>query len=100
MQRDLRLKEDEIKKNVESSKELIKMRREKENLETKVKSLEKDMADLKTKEVTTQVRRTSQLESLEDLKQEKRFMESRINTLQRQVEQGDGRIVGHGKEDS
>ena len=93
LQRDLKLKDEEIKRGTENSKELMKLRREKENMETKIKNLEKDVADLKSKETTLHLRRTSDLESVEDLKQEKRYMESRISTLQRQVEQGDGKLV-------
>ena len=93
LERDVKLKDEEIKRGTENSKELMKLRREKENLETKVKSLEKDLADLKSKETAVHVRRTSELESLEDIKQEKRYLETRIGTLQRQVEQGDSKVV-------
>ena len=93
VERDLKVKEEEVKKGLESSKELIKLKREKENLETKVKSLEKDLANLKSREASTQVRRSSHLESLEDLRQEKRYMETRITMLLGQVEQGDSKLV-------
>lgn len=85
-------KELKLKVSAEKDQEITKLHREKENLELKIKSLEKDVADLKLKKSTLSLHKESTVENIEDLRKEKKHLESQVSSLKLQVDASDKKI--------
>ncbi|XP_053375258.1 citron Rho-interacting kinase-like [Mercenaria mercenaria] len=88
---ELKQKDSKLKKSAEKDLQISKLEREKENLNTKLKSLEKELVEVKSKEASG--RRGSKLENTEDLRQEKNYLETRVSTLQRQLDTADKKVT-------
>ncbi|WAR01895.1 CTRO-like protein [Mya arenaria] len=94
---DLKQKEKKVLETSEKEQQVTKLEREKQNFETKIKSMENEIQEIKCKERSVTMRR-SKMEDVEDLKQEKRFLESKVSNLQRQVENADQKTLKLEKE--
>lgn len=93
LESELKLKDKKIMKHLDTNSQISKLEREKDNLDTKMKSLEKELSDMKCKEKSGVARRGSKFEDIEDMRQEKMYLETRVSTLQRQIDTADQKVM-------
>ncbi|CAC5384644.1 CIT [Mytilus coruscus] len=79
----LNLKVKELEQTAEKAEAADKFKHERDSLEIKVQNLEKDLSDLKI----LSSKRWNKVEDAEDLRQENRYLESKIKTQQDTLEQ-------------